>query len=396
VATLDRGTVTPVRRGNLAGLFLVGEWNGVELDDLVLQSQRLTLRPFQADDAGAVEAIMADDRMHPYLDLPRPYTKADATYFVTERAVQARIEASELVCALVETTSGRVVGAAGLKIPRPRATSVEIGYWIGATDWNRGYATEATRTLADFAFRSGAARVEILTYVTNAASAAVALKAGFRFEGISRHRQVADDGPVDCALFGRVATDAGLPVPPTWPALPDGGLSDGVVIVRNLRADDWPTMMAENNNAESRRWSLFADDLTEEQARLQAAKAALDRLVQPTIRFLIVDVATGSGAGGIVLRAFGPPGVANVGYGLVPEFRGRRYTTRALRLLTDWAFEHTDFVRLELGCKDQNLASARAAESAGFVREGVFAGRLRNRDGTYSDEIRYGLTKLRA
>jgi RimJ/RimL family protein N-acetyltransferase len=82
-----------------------------------------------------------------------------------------------------------------------------------------------------------------------------------------------------------------------------------------------------------------------------------------------------------------------IGYGVLPEFRGHGFTTLALRMLTDWVFAETDLTRLELGHKDGNEASGRSAVKAGFVREGRMVGRLRNPDGTFSDEIGYGLVR---
>jgi RimJ/RimL family protein N-acetyltransferase len=74
-----------------------------------------------------------------------------------------------------------------------------------------------------------------------------------------------------------------------------------------------------------------------------------------------------------------------------PAFRGRGYTARALRLLVPWAFGPGGFARLELGAKTENVASQRAAVAAGFEPDGVRAGRLRNPDGSYSDEVRFAL-----
>jgi RimJ/RimL family protein N-acetyltransferase len=105
----------------------------------------------------------------------------------------------------------------------------------------------------------------------------------------------------------------------------------------------------------------------------------------------IVDVATGSIAGNMQLRKVGPPSIAGVGYGVHPAFRGRGYTARALRLLAAWAFADGGFARLELGAKQDNVASQRAAASGGFEPDGVRRARLRNPDGTFSDEVRFAL-----
>jgi RimJ/RimL family protein N-acetyltransferase len=60
-----------------------------------------------------------------------------------------------------------------------------------------------------------------------------------------------------------------------------------------------------------------------------------------------------------------------------------------------WAFDVADFARLELGAKVGHAASLRAAAAAGFTPDGVRHRRLRNPDGTFSDEQRYALTNPR-
>ena len=84
----------------------------------------------------------------------------------------------------------------------------------------------------------------------------------------------------------------------------------------------------------------------------------------------MVDVASGEGAGVIGVLRMGPPGTGLVGYGVLPAFRGRGFTTRALRLVSRWAFEEAGLARLELGHKVGNVASGKAAARAGFRVEG--------------------------
>jgi RimJ/RimL family protein N-acetyltransferase len=143
----------------------MGEWNGLELDDLVLTGARLTLRPWRAGDAPDVEAIMADAAMHEFLPLPDPYTRADADQFVTELGPAGRRGGTGIGSAVVQTATGRLVGAAELRLPGPRDTFGEIGYWVAVAAQGNGYAAEATRTLTTWAFdmaciesRSGALR----------------------------------------------------------------------------------------------------------------------------------------------------------------------------------------------------------------------------------------------
>jgi RimJ/RimL family protein N-acetyltransferase len=51
--------------------------------------------------------------------------------------------------------------------------------------------------------------------------------------------------------------------------------------------------------------------------------------------------------------------------------RGRGLTTRALRLLSDWALREAGAQRVQLRADVLNTASLRVAEKAGYTREGT-------------------------
>ena len=67
---------------------------------------------------------------------------------------------------------------------------------------------------------------------------------------------------------------------------------------------------------------------------------------------------------------------ANLGYWVRTSATRRGVATEAIRQLVRWAFESTDLVRLEVVVSIRNVASLRAAEKAGAVREGVLRCRL--------------------
>lgn len=365
-------------------------FRGIELADVLLTGPRLVLRPWTAADAPRVVEVMADPATRRFLALPEPYTRADADRYIGELAGAARAEGRGLESAVVERATGRVVGSAALRL----SGDPEVGYWVAGEAQGNGYAAEATSVLTDWAFSVGLPRVRLAAAVQNVPSIRTALAAGFRFEGVARDGLLgggADGVPerrADLARFARLAGDPPGRLPYTFPPL--SGLGDGVLRLRPARAEDAPAMI-ETDDPLTLRWNFTGKAHPPADVRRQCAEAELMWLVGSVAVFAMIDEASGRVAGGLRLRQSGPPQVGGIGYVVHPDFRGRGYTARALRLLVGWAFEVADFARLELGAKVGNDASLRAAAAAGFEPDGVRRTRLRNADGTFSDEVRYAL-----
>jgi RimJ/RimL family protein N-acetyltransferase len=369
----------------------MGRFGAVELDDLELAGDRLLLRPWRPLDAPRVVEIMRDASMYEFLALPRPYQHSDARYFIHGIAARGRAEGTALECAVVDRASDRLVASAALRLREE-----EVGYWVAPDARGNGYAAEATRVLTDWAFSVGLERVRLACDVRNLASVRTALAAGFRFEGVARNAVTSVGGGAvpprrgDLARFSRLPDDPPGPVPYAFPPLPAEGLSDGVVLLRVTLPED-AVALIETDDELTLRWGFGGRAHTLADGVRETRQGGLQWLVGSAAPFSIADVATGRVAGSLRLRKAGPPQVGGIGYVIHPDFRGRGYTTRALRLLVPWAFEVADFARLELGAKVGNDASLRAAANAGFQPDGVRERRLRNSDGTFSDELRYVL-----
>lgn len=131
------------------------------------------------------------------------------------------------------------------------------------------------------------------------------------------------------------------------------------------------------------------DDIDERVAEARRKFAAL----QPTT-FVVVDEEDPErflGTAGWSFHVPAPLQVADVGYSIHPDARGRGVATRALRTLTRWLTADASgphLARVQLDHSVENPASCRAALAAGFAREGVRAAFLPLRDPDAPDGVR--------
>jgi RimJ/RimL family protein N-acetyltransferase len=160
----------------------------------LLATSRLVLRELAAADAPAIARGAGDPRVAQFLlAVPVPYPVALAQRWITARrawwargrGVTLAIARRDRPAALLGTVSlQRAVGA----------RRAELGYWLAAPAWGRGYATEAAAALIDYGFRElGLARIDASVFTDNAASAHVLGKLGMvaRPAGAARGRRAA-------------------------------------------------------------------------------------------------------------------------------------------------------------------------------------------------------------
>jgi RimJ/RimL family protein N-acetyltransferase len=155
----------------------------------VLQTARLTMRPFEMDDAPIVQRLAGmPDVALTTLRIPHPYEDGMAEDWISTH--QAAWDAREsLVFALIVESEG-LVGAAGIELNEENDRG-EIGYWIGLDYWNRGYATEAAAALIEFGFGElNLNRIQARYFTRNPASGRVLEKAGMKYEGVLRQHML--------------------------------------------------------------------------------------------------------------------------------------------------------------------------------------------------------------
>lgn len=332
---------------------------------------RLHLRPWRATDADSVVAGCADPVTQRWTSLPRRFTVEHARDWLEHAAPLGWHRGDNLSFAVCDSTTGEVLGSVALR-HRGRPGVWDVGYWVSPGARGRGVATEATRVAARWAFGPLAAqRVECLVAVGNEASRRTAEQAGFAVEGALRGALPAPDDPTgraDAWLLGRAAGDADRDAA-AFPSYVEQ--SDGVVRLRRWRPDDAGPVARACDDPATARWLPVPSPYGLVDGRRFVERiVATEWAAGKAANVAVVDTADGRLLGAVGLRMH-EGGTAEIGYWTAPPARGRGVAGRAALLHAQWAFDALGVARVELLTAVGNTASERAAEKAGFVREGV-------------------------
>lgn len=160
-----------------------------------------------------------------------------------------------------------------------------------------------------------------------------------------------------------------LPDGATFPA--DTTLQGDGFTLRPLTGLDVPDIAEAGADELTQRWLPLPRPYTMETARSFVADFApeMQRSGSGIVRAIEVD---GRLAGCIDLKHTDWRGLTTeVGYWVAPWGRGAGLAGRAVRVLARWALEEQGLERVELRAASGNVGSQRAAERAGFIREGV-------------------------
>jgi RimJ/RimL family protein N-acetyltransferase len=148
-----------------------------------IETPRLLLRPWSADDAAPLAEALAVSRAE--LSRWTPWVLEESN---THAALGARLERHALNFsagiewryAIVARADAAILGGCGLH-PRVGPGAIEIGYWLATPVTGRGFATEAAAALTTAAFdMPGIERVEIRCDPANGGSMRIPERLGYR------------------------------------------------------------------------------------------------------------------------------------------------------------------------------------------------------------------------
>jgi RimJ/RimL family protein N-acetyltransferase len=157
----------------------------------VLNTPRLRLRRYRADDGQALRSLVEANRTHLIESFPEMArglsTPAEAGAFLEDKAAQWG--AGKSFCyGIWREDTGSLAGQILAKNILWNVPSAELAYFVATDSLRRGIASEAIQTLLQLLLeRLEFARVYVRVIASNIASLALAESLGFRAEGL--HRQ---------------------------------------------------------------------------------------------------------------------------------------------------------------------------------------------------------------
>jgi RimJ/RimL family protein N-acetyltransferase len=166
------------------------------------------LRPWRADDVDAALAALLDPDTKLW-NAGWVQSREDAVYWLEWRQEWGGDHAS---WAVEDASVPGLLGSVSVHSIDPKANDAEIGYWTVPAARGRGVASVAVDAACRWAFATlPVDRIELCHAVENTASARVAEKAGFTYEGhLRRSFRYGDGVKHDELLWARLSDD---PVP---------------------------------------------------------------------------------------------------------------------------------------------------------------------------------------
>ncbi|HEX8162289.1 MAG TPA: GNAT family N-acetyltransferase [Pyrinomonadaceae bacterium] len=153
---------------------------------MIIETERLTLRPLTADDESELLRMRSDEDVVRYLG-----GREKQTPEFNRQRLRFYIECYEkygyAMFAAVRKSDGVMVGWGGLQ-PLEETGEIEVGYGFDKPYWGQGYATEIAAAWLRYGFEEAKLeRIIAVAIPENAASRHVMEKLGMRYEKNATH-----------------------------------------------------------------------------------------------------------------------------------------------------------------------------------------------------------------
>ena len=142
------------------------------------------------------------DFLSEWLEWPARYSKPEVAFDYL-RMIEPTNEPSYLI-----VVDDKIVGGHGFVDFNEGNKTAEIGYWLAPQFNGRGLVTRGIKFLEDLAFgQLGTNRMQIRVDVGNLKSQAVAIRAGYKKEGVLRQGYVLRNVPRDVIMYSKLKSE---------------------------------------------------------------------------------------------------------------------------------------------------------------------------------------------
>lgn len=174
----------------------------------------------------------------------------------------------------------------------------------------------------------------------------------------------------------------------------EADLRNRTIMLRRWVGKDIPTLVAACQDDSIRQWlsHVIPQPYTAAHAHHFISETApADWEAGRAAHFAVADVADEVLMGSVALMAVDEPGAGEIGAWTVPAHRRKKVASKAVLIVTAWAFDTLGLDRLELRIAAENSASRRGAELLGFRPIGIMPGYRNLADGAH-DAVVFALT----
>jgi [ribosomal protein S5]-alanine N-acetyltransferase len=166
---------------------------------------RIYLRPLERADAPLLAAFVNHPETRRTVLRPRPTSLAQEEAFLMQLGSSER----DVLFGLALHEGGALVGVSGLHQIDPIGRKAQLGLLIGSpVHWGKGYGTDATRLMLEYAFGTlNLHKVGLQVFSNNPAGRRVYEKVGFTLEGTLREDYFVNGAYVDALCMGMLRSE---------------------------------------------------------------------------------------------------------------------------------------------------------------------------------------------
>ena len=160
-----------------------------------IETERLILRPLVKEDSRDVFEWVGDPVVNKYM----PYALYQNIRQVEEWIDSISDDKNEFAFCLKDTH--KVIGAGSVTFD-PEREAYELGYNLNRAFWGKGYATEASRAMLQWAYQNLSAREFVANHANaNVASGKVIKKCGFEFDHYGQYSRFDGSETFDASFY---------------------------------------------------------------------------------------------------------------------------------------------------------------------------------------------------